>query len=110
MQPRPASLAFPPAAGFSLALRCFGHASRAGQAIGIEWLDSAKQGLDDLAATTRRLATARGPGEVLALQTAYLSRAGARASTRSTVAGDLMARCAGDLLQPAATPRAGRAA
>jgi phasin family protein len=99
--------AFPPAAGASLVLRRLGLATRTAQTLGIEWLDSAKQGLDDLAATAQRLATARNPAEVVAVQTAYLSRAGDRFTARATAASSLVATLAGDLLHPAAS-RGGR--
>jgi hypothetical protein len=100
--------AFLPATGLSFALRRFGLASRAAQTLGIEWLDSTKQGLDDLAATMQRLATVRSPNELLAVQTAYLHRAGDRFTARSAVAGGLITTLAGDLMRPPATPGAGR--
>lgn len=104
----PVPSAFPPAAGLSLALRRFGLASRTAQTLGIEWLDSAKQGLDDLAITMQRLATVRSPNELLAVQTAYLHRAGDRFTARSAVAGGLITTLAGDLMRPPASPSAGR--
>ncbi|MGU3666536.1 phasin family protein [Methylobacterium sp. A49B] len=95
--------AFPPSAGTRLALRRLGHATRTAQTLGIEWLDSARQGLDDLAATAQRLAAARNPAEVLAVQTAYLSRAGERFTARATAANSLVATLAGDLMNPVAS-------
>jgi hypothetical protein len=109
MQSPPALPLSPAPLGFGTPLRRFGIASRAAQTLGIEWADSARKGLDDLAATWRALAAARSPGEILAVQTAYLHRAGGRVAARSAAAGDVMLGLTGDLLRPKGATRAGPA-
>ncbi|MEE7447199.1 hypothetical protein MRF4_04905 [Methylobacterium radiotolerans] len=100
---RPPALPLGPAVfGVGTPLRRFGIASRAAQTLGIECLDSFKKALDDLGATWAALATARGPAEILTVQTAYLHRAGARAAARSAAAGDAMLGLTGALLRPQA--------
>ncbi|MHB2207051.1 phasin family protein [Methylobacterium sp. CM6257] len=98
----------PGSAGFGTALRRFGVASRTAQTVGIEWFDYAKQGLDDIADTARKLAEARSPAEILAVQAAYLQRAGERFTVGSAVVGDLIMTLAGDLLRPPAATSSAR--
>ena len=86
--------------GFSTPLRRFGVASRTAQTLGIEWVDSTKQGLDDLADTAKALASARTAAEFLAIHASYLQRAGARLAARSTVTADLITTLTADLLRP----------
>ncbi|MCJ2137206.1 phasin family protein [Methylobacterium sp. J-026] len=109
MQTRNPHPSFPVPPGFGTPLRRFGAVSRTAQSVGIEWADSARQGLDDLKATLGKLATARGPAEVLSVQSAYLQRAGARLVARTTVAADLVSALTTDLLRPPTAPRPGRA-
>ena len=109
MQTRDPSPSFPVPPGFGTPLRRFGVASRTAQSVGIAWADSARQGLDDIKATLGKLATARGPAEVLSLQGAYLHRAGARLAARTTVAADLVSALTTDLLTLPAAVRLGRA-
>ncbi|MCJ2073901.1 phasin family protein [Methylobacterium sp. J-030] len=91
--------------GFGAPWRRLGITGRAAQTLGIEWSDSIKRGLDDLAATAGTLAAARNPAEILAVQAAYLQRAGARLSARSAVTTDLITALAADLLRlPAPGP------
>ncbi|ONF49130.1 phasin family protein [Methylobacterium radiotolerans] len=100
---RPPALPLGPAVlKFGTPLRRFGIASRAAQTLGIEYLDSFKTALDDLGATWGALAAARSPTEILAVQTAYLHRAGARAAARSAAAGDALLGLSGELLRPRA--------
>ena len=106
MQKPPALPLSPVASGFGTPLRRFGIASRAAQTLGIEYLDSVKKALDDLGATWGALAAARSPTEILAVQTAYLHRAGERAAARSAAAGDAMLGLTGALLRPKAEPLA----
>ena len=106
MLTRDALSPFPYAAGFGAPWRRLGVAGRTAQTLGIEWADSIKQGLDDLAATAKALAASRNPADVLTLQSAYLQRAGARLSARSAVTADQIAALAGDLLRPPAYPAA----
>ena len=94
---------YPGLPGFGTPLRRFGNATRATQTLGIEWLDAAKKAADDLGATWAALAAARSPAEVLAIQTAYLHRAGERIAARSALAGNAVLGLTGDLL-PAKRP------
>ena len=109
MQTRDAHPFLPIPAGFRAPWRRLGVAGRTAQTLGIEWADSTKQGLDDLAATAKALAAARNPAEILAIQSAYLQRAGARWAARSSVAADQFAALAADLLRPMPAPSPPRA-
>lgn len=106
MLTRDAPSPFPYPAGFGAPWWRLGVAGRAAQTLGIEWADSLKQSLDDVTATAGTLAACRNPAEVLAIQSAYLQRAGARLSARSTVTADLIAALAADLLRPPPAPPA----
>ncbi|KQS81838.1 hypothetical protein ASG32_03580 [Methylobacterium sp. Leaf361] len=109
MQRPPALPLSPVASGFGTPLRRFGIASRATQTLGIEYLDSVKKALDDLGATWGALATARSPTEILAVQAAYLQRAGERAAARSAAAGDALLGLTGAFVRPkAVAPAAAR--
>ncbi|MEL6063931.1 MULTISPECIES: TIGR01841 family phasin [unclassified Methylobacterium] len=109
MPTRDALPPFPYPAGFGTPWRRLGVAGRAAQTLGIEWADSLKQGLDDIAATAGTLAASRNPAEILAIQSAYLQRAGARLSARSAVTADLITALTADLLRPPPAPPAARA-
>ncbi len=109
MQTRDPRPAFPVPPGFGTPFRRFGAASRTAQSVGIEWSDSVRQGLADFKATLGKIATARGPAEVLSVQSAYLHRAGERLVARTTVAADLASALTTDLLRLPAAPRPGRA-
>ncbi|MCJ2090136.1 phasin family protein [Methylobacterium sp. E-005] len=102
MTTRDAHPSYPYPAGFGSPWRRLGVAGRIAQTLGIEWGDSTKQGLDDLAATARALAASRGPAEILAIQCAYLQRAGERWAARSAMTADQIAGLAADLLRPPA--------
>lgn len=78
MQRPPALPLSPVVSGFRTPLHRFGIVSRAAQTLGITYADSFKTAFDDLGATSRALAAARGPAELVAVQAAYLNRAGAR--------------------------------
>ncbi|MGX9979113.1 phasin family protein [Methylobacterium fujisawaense] len=99
--------------GFRTPLHRFGIVSRAAQTLGITYADSFKTAFDDLGATSRALAAARGPAELVAVQAAYLNRAGARATARSAAAGDMILGLTGAFLRPKAAldgaPRPGSA-
>jgi hypothetical protein len=109
MQARHALHAFPALTGLGSALQQFGAFSRTGQTFGIAWLDDVKQSLDDVSATAGQIAASRTMADVLAVQSAYLLRAGSRFAARSTAAGDLFVNLTGDLLRSPAAIRPHRA-
>lgn len=82
-------------------LRRAGAATRTAQAIGLEWLDYAKQSSEDLAAAMQKLSAAGTPSETLAIQGAFLRAAGERFTARSATLGDLFVRLVSDLARPA---------
>jgi len=102
MPTRDAHPSFPYPAGFGAPWRRLGIAGRTAQSLGIAWADSTKQGLDDCATTARALAASRNPAEILAIQLAYLQRAGERWAAHSAVTADQIAALTADLLRPPA--------
>jgi hypothetical protein len=104
MQTRDAHPPFAYPAGFGAPWRRLGVAGRAARTLGIEWADSFEQGLDDRGVTAKVLAATRNPAEILAIQSAYLQRAGERWAARSTATADQIAALAGDLLRPPPAP------
>ncbi|SDO08908.1 Phasin protein [Methylobacterium phyllostachyos] len=109
MLTRDAPSPFPYPAGFGTSWRRLGVAGRAAQTLGIEWADSFKQGLDDLAATAQALATSRNPAAILAVQSAYLQRTAERWAARSVLTADRIATLTTELLRAPSAPSPSRA-
>lgn len=86
------------------AMRGTGAAIRTAQTIGIEWLDLGKQSYDDFVATMQGLPACRDPGEVLALQSAFVLRVTERILARSVVLSDQFVVFAGHLAHAATRP------
>jgi hypothetical protein len=85
-------------------MRGTGEAIRTAQAVGIEWMDLAKQSYDDALATTRQVLACRNPGEAVALQGAFARRATDRSLMRARVLGDQVSALVGRLVPAGPRP------
>ncbi|WP_267426285.1 hypothetical protein [Methylobacterium sp. GC_Met_2] len=89
-------------ADFGAPWRRLGVTGRTGQTLEITWTISIKQGLDDRAAPARTRAATRDPAEILAAQSAYPERGGARRTARSAVTADQITTPTADPMRPPA--------